>query len=537
MEDVPRITAKARADDKTDGQAIERKAEEELDQSAYHAADVVESGIEIYGHFYDSGLMSTRKIGPNSLARLMGGWQRAGGKVPAYRQIQQAVRLLILDGRLPIGVRLPGERQFAAVLGVSRTTVAAAYAELRDIGFVVSRHGSGSLTRVPDETKRLPDMAQDDSLKEFSIAAPPAPKEIHAAYTSALAKLPLYLPATGYEPSGLVELRQAIADRYVRRGVPTGPDEILVTQGAQHGLVLTLSLLSRPGDQIVVDQPTYPKALDAIANASCRAIPVQVPPAGWDIELIEATLRQTGARISYLIPDFHNPTGRCMNELSRAALAKVMVDRGCHLIVDETMIDLWLEQEPPPSVAKFDRGGRIISLGSMSKSYWGGMRIGWVRADRDLIGAMALQRSTHDMGSPVLEQLAAMVLLRDEEVSLAERRDQIRRQRDHLLKLLNGKFPDWILETPQGGLSIWVELPIPVATALASAAREQGLRIAPGSRFGVDGALDRYLRLPFSMSESGLDVAVERLGCAWENVVHGKCRMTNAVSEDLTVAI
>jgi len=457
--------------------------------------------------------------------------------MPAYRQIRHALRLLILDGRLPIGVGLPGERHLAAALAVSRTTVSAAYAELRELGFIVSRHGSGSVTRVPAETKRLPDEPQDDSLMEFSIAAPPAPKEIHAAYTSALVKLPLHLPAPGYEPTGLFGLRQAIADRYARRGVSTIPDEILVTQGAQHGLVLALSLLSRPGDQVVVDQPTYPKALDAIANASCRAIPVQLPPTGWDIEMIRATLGQTGARISYFIPDFHNPSGRCMDELSRAALAKIMVDRDCHLIVDETMVDIWLEQEPPPPVAKYDREGKVISLGSMSKSYWGGMRIGWVRADRELIRAMALRRSTHDMGSPVLEQLAAMTLLRDEHASLAERRDQIRRQRDHLLKLLNGQFPDWVFETPQGGLSIWGELPVPVATALASAARKQGLRIAPGSRFGVSGALDRYLRLPFSMAEDDLDVAVERLGCAWENVVYGKRRNSNAISDSLTAAI
>jgi DNA-binding transcriptional MocR family regulator len=165
------------------------------------------------------------------------------------------------------------------------------------------------------------------------------------------------------------------------------------------------------------------------------------------------------------------------------------------------------------------------------------MRIGWVRADRDLIRAMALQRSAHDMGSPLLEQLAATTLLRDGQASLTERRDKIRRQRDHLLKLLNERFPDWVLETPQGGLSIWGELPVPVATALAAAARERGLRIAPGSRFGVSGALDRYLRLPFSMTEDDLSAAVERLGCAWENVMRGKRRISSSISDNLTAAI
>lgn len=481
--------------------------------------------------------MAIRKIGPASLARLMGGWQRDGGKIPAYRQIQQALRLLILDGRLPVGVRLPGERHLASELGVSRTTVTAAYAELRDLSFIASRHGSGSVTCLPDAARRQAEDGPGDDLMEFSIAAMPAPKEIHAAFTNALARLPLYLPTSGYEPSGLAELRQAVADRYTKRGAPTKPDQILITQGAQHGLVLTLGLLSRPGDQVLVDQPTYPKALDAIANASCRALPVQLPPSGWDLDLIDATVRQTGTRIAYLIPDFHNPTGRCMDEFSRARLARLLADRDCRLIVDETMVDLWLDHQPPPPVTKYDRDDRVITLGSMGKSYWGGMRIGWIRADRELIDALALHRSSHDMGSPLLEQLAATALLRDSENGLGGRRGQIRQQRDHLVKLLNEHLPDWQIDRPPGGLSIWAELPSPVATALASAARDQGLRIAPGNRFGVDGALDRYLRLPFAMAERDLDEAIDRLSCAWDKVVHGKCRATAVAPQGLTAAI
>lgn len=481
--------------------------------------------------------MSTRKIGPSSLARLMGGWQTDGGKTPAYRQIQQALRLLILDGRLPVGVRMPGERHLATELGVSRTTITAAYTELRENGFIASRHGSGSITRLPGAAKRQVDGSQDEQLLEFSIAALPAPKEIHTAYSEALAKLPLYLPTPGYVPMGIDDLRQAVAERYAERGVPTTPGQILVTQGAQHGLVLCLGLLSRPGDQIVVDQPTYPKALDAIANVSCRAVPVQLPPQGWDIDQVGSTLAQTGARLAYLIPDFQNPTGRCMDEFSRARLARMMEEADGHVIIDETMVDLWIDQPPPPPVAKFDRGGRVISLGSMAKGYWGGLRIGWIRAERELIDALALHRSTHDMGSPVLDQLAAVELLKHHQPALDERRAQVRKRRDHLLALVRLKFPEWILEKPPGGLSIWGELPVPVATALANAAREQGIRIAPGNRFGVDGALDRFLRLPYALPEDQLVDAVDRLACAWDMVIHGKCRPVEVVDDGLTAAI
>jgi DNA-binding transcriptional MocR family regulator len=467
----------------------------------------------------------------------MGGWQSEGSKAPVYRQICQALRLLILDGRLPVGVRLPGERHLASELDVSRTTVASAYAELRELGFIASRHGSGSVTRLPGPARRLTDEFAQPGLTEFSIAALPAPKEVHAAYADALARLPLYLPTPGYEPVGLAELRSAIADRYTRRGAATMPDQILVTQGAQHGLVLALAMLTRPGDQVVVDQPTYAKALEAIANASLRALPVQLPPAGWDVDQLSATLRQTGARIAYLLPDFHNPSGRCMDEFTRARVAKLGAERDCHLIVDETMVDLWIDAPPPPPLAAFDRAGKVISLGSMGKSFWGGIRIGWIRADRELVAAMALQRSAHDMGSPVLEQLAATALLRQTHHGLAERRAQVRARRDHLIRLLRDRLPDWKFDTPPGGLSIWGELPSPLATALAAVAQEHGLRVAPGSRFGVDGALDRFIRLPFALPEEQLDDAIDRLASAWDQLVSGRRSPSAALREALTVAI
>jgi DNA-binding transcriptional MocR family regulator len=462
--------------------------------------------------------MMTRKIGAASLARLMGGWQSQGGRLPAYRQIQQALRLLILDGRLPIGIRLPGERNLAPELGVSRTTVAAAYGDLRELGFTSSRHGSGSVTRLPSEPVKPANLPETGGI-EFSIAAMPAPKEVYSAYVQALAELPRYLPTTGYEPAGLAVLRAAIANRYSRRGARTAPDQILVTQGAQHGLVLTLSLLTGPGDRIVVDHPTYSKALEAIANASCQAVPVPLPAIGWDIDQIGAALTQTAAKLAYLLPDFHNPTGRCMDEFTRARAARLAAEHGQYLIVDETMVDLWLDAPPPRPLAAFDRAGKVITLGSMGKSFWGGMRIGWVRADREIIAALAAARAANDMGSPILEQLAAATLLENSEEALAQRRATIRDQRDHLLTLVRQQLPDWKFETPPGGLSAWAELPQPVGTALAATAHDLGVRLAPGSRFGVDGAFDRFVRLPFALPTPVLSEVVDRLATAWEQVI------------------
>ncbi|MDP9421716.1 MAG: PLP-dependent aminotransferase family protein [Pseudomonadota bacterium] len=482
--------------------------------------------------------MAGRKISASSLARLMGGWQADSARLPAYRQIQQALRLLILDGRLPIGIKLPGERHLAAELGVSRTTVATAFAELRQHGFASSQHGSGTVTRLPSEPARPQHKLPDTGGIEFSVAALPAPKEVHAAYVQALAELPRYLPGTGYEPVGLAELRAVIADRYTRRGARTSPDEILVTQGAQHGLTLLLGLLTRPGDHVAVDHPTYAKALEAIGNASCRAVPVPLPETGWDVEQLRGALTQTGARLAYLIPDFHNPTGRCMDEFTRTRVARLAAELDRYLLVDETMADLWLEAPPPPPLAAFDRARKTVTLGSMGKSFWGGIRIGWIRANRELIATLAASRASNDMGSPILEQLAATVLLERPGEALAERRAAIRGQRDHLLSLVRDRLPDWKFETPPGGLSVWAELPQPVSTALAVAAREHGVRIAPGTLFGVDGAFERFVRLPYALSKADLTDVVDRLVLAWERIASGsRPQRRDSAPDSLTLAI
>jgi DNA-binding transcriptional MocR family regulator len=482
--------------------------------------------------------MTGRKIGASSLARLMGGWQADRERLPTYRQIEQALRLLILDGRLPIGIKLPGERHLAAELGVSRTPLAAAYAELRDHGFTTSQHGSGTVTRLPGAPVRPRPLEPDTGGIEFSIAALPAPKEVHAAYVQALAELPRYLPGTGYEPVGLAELRAAIADRYTRGGARTSPDEILVTQGAQHGLTLLLGLLTRPGDHVAVDHPTYAKALEAIGNASCRPVPVPLPATGWDVEQLRGALVQTGAGLAYLIPDFHNPTGRCMDEFTRARVARLAGELDRYLLVDETMADLWLDAPPPPPLAAFDRAGKVVTLGSMGKSFWGGIRIGWIRAERELIATLAASRAANDMGSPILEQLAATALLEHPGEALDERRAAIREQRDHLLKLVRERLPDWKFETPPGGLSAWAELPQPVSTALAVAARDLGLRIAPGGLFGIEGAFERFVRLPYALPKTDLTEVVDRLVLAWERIASGsRPRQKEAGPDRLTLAI
>ncbi|MEO8115986.1 MAG: winged helix-turn-helix domain-containing protein, partial [Phenylobacterium sp.] len=154
--------------------------------------------------------MTGRRLSPASLVRLLGAWRAGGpGQGSAYRQLADGLRLLILDGRLPLDVRLPGERELAQALDLSRTTVGAAFAQLRDLGYLASRQGSGHRTRLPDGPgRRGAAPAANPQLIDLASAALPAGEEVYAAYAKALAALPAHLPGHGYEPVGLAVLRE-----------------------------------------------------------------------------------------------------------------------------------------------------------------------------------------------------------------------------------------------------------------------------------------------------------------------------------------
>ncbi|MBL8770828.1 MAG: PLP-dependent aminotransferase family protein [Phenylobacterium sp.] len=458
-----------------------------------------------------------RRIGPASLARLLGAWRGEGGG-PAYRQLADGLRLLILDGRLPLDVVLPGERELAAVLEVSRTTVTAAMARLRDDGFLERRQGAGARTRLPAGPGArgggLMALNEAEGLIDMASAAPPAADVVHAAFAAALAQLPAHLPNHGYSAVGLPVLREVIAERYTRRGLPTTPDQIMITSGAQHALALLIRLACGPGDRVVIDHPTYPHAIDAIQRASCRPVPVGLPDEGWDVEGLAAAFRQAGPRLAYFIADFQNPTGRWMSPDARGAIVQAAARARTTVIFDETLIDLWLDGPIQPYA--FDaRADTVVWLGSTGKSYWGGLRLGWIRADVPTIQALGPRRVSMDLGTPLLEQLAAAHLLSGDEASLVARRDMLRARRDVLIGLVRQKLPDWKVEAPPGGLSLWAELPAPVSTSLAAASERFGVRLAAGPRFGVDGAFERFLRLPYTQAPEVLADVVERLASAY----------------------
>ncbi len=467
--------------------------------------------------------MPRRSIGPVSLMRHLGAW-RTPGAGAAYRQLAGAVRLLILDGRLPLAARLPGEREMAQALGLSRTTVSTAYGRLRDDGFLTGGQGAAARTSLPagPGPRRASEVESAAAgMIDLTAAVLPADPNVHAAYVRALERLPASLPGHGYEAAGLEEVREAVAAGYRRRGLPTSPGQILITHGAHNGLVQLLRLTVRPGDPVVFDHPTYPQAIDAILAVGGRPVPVALPDGdeaeGWDLEGLVSACKSSAAAMAYLVLDHHNPTGRMMLAPDRARLLAAL--KGCEtlLVLDETLVELTLSGPTALSASAVD-SPRIVRLGSMSKSVWGGLRIGWIRADRAVIQRLAQSRASFDLGTPILEQLAAVELLNDGGAALAARLPLLRARRDHLRALLAECLPNWGCHCPVGGLSIWARLPAPISSALTVQAAEQGLRLAAGPRFGVDGAFERRLRLPYTLPEADLNEAVERLVRAAEMV-------------------
>ncbi|MFF5112445.1 PLP-dependent aminotransferase family protein [Streptosporangium sp. NPDC000509] len=436
---------------------------------------------------------------------------------PYYRVLARTVRSLVLDGRLPVRVRMPAERHLAEALGVSRTTVTSAYDLLREQGYLESRQGAGSWTALPDAGSLGADnpwiAAVDDGLLPLHAAAPSAISSLPDAIAAAAGQYPRYTLGMGYDPVGIAPLRQAIAARYTARGVATRPEQILVTTGAQQAIHLVTAMLLSPGDPMLLESPTYPHVIGLARMRGARIVPVGVPDEGWrDLDLLTCAMRQSAARLAYVIPDFQNPTGHLMDDTARAALAAAARRYGTTLVVDESWGELAIDKGPEVTpLAAFDTDGRVITIGSASKLWWGGLRIGWIRTTAATVRHLAMLRASVDIASPLFEQLVVAGLFEDIEEARTERARLLGASRDVLAAELAARMPDWSFTLPAGGGSIWVRLSGPTATALADAAACQGVRLAPGRWFGVDGTLEGRLRLPFTHPPQVLVEAVRRI--------------------------
>ncbi|MEU8759232.1 PLP-dependent aminotransferase family protein [Streptomyces sp. NPDC048659] len=471
------------------------------------------------------------RIPSTRLSRLLTGWA-SEGPGPLPRRLADALRELAERGDVPAGTVLPSQRELATVLGVSRSTVTAAYGLLEDEGRLESVRGSGSRLRGAGVLDRHPmegRLASFDAragtasglTADLSSGALPGLGDVAAAVGALTARdmAPL-LGADGYHPYGLPELREGVAAYYRAAGVPTDAEEILVTAGSQQAVWLVAQALVDPGDTVVVEDPTYRGALEALRARGARLVPVGGDGRDGGIGGIggigAAGLRRlcgpVRPRLVYLQPTAHNPTGRSLDEAARREWRAVLGELGLFTVEDTACAELSLagDEAVVPLVAGLPSGS-TVTVGTLSKLFWGGLRVGWVRSSPQVVARLAKIKTSVDLSCSVVDQLVAVRLLAELPEARARRRAVLRERLTAAEELLRARAPGWEWTRPAGGPALWVRLPGADTEATAQLARRRGVSVVPGSAFSpVDGFRDR-LRLPYAHGVEALAAALPTL--------------------------
>lgn len=471
---------------------------------------------------------------PVELGGALEGWRLGEG--PLQRRLAAALAAAVERRDLLPGTKLPPERVLAAQLSVARTTVSAAYELLERQGLVERRQGRGTHVTGGDASpmgqraaelttslqrnvifRRLTE-GSPDAIDLLGSSAPPGAAVRQAVATAAgTIDLDELMSDHGYYPLGYPPLRQAIAAYLSARGLPTTQEQVLVTGGAQQAISLLAAYYVSPGSVIVLEDPTFPGAVDAFRAAGARILSVPLNAGGADIGLVAATISQSAVRAVYLMPTFHNPTGTVMPAAARRELARFARASEVPVIDDNTLAELALGPEPPPPLAAYDRDAPIVSIGSLSKLFWAGLRVGWIRASRSAIAQLGQLKAVADLGCSLVSQAIAVGMLADVQRIADLRRAELTGRLGLLEDLLHGMLPDWRWQRPKGGLSIWARLPAGSSAELAQVAGRHGVLVAPGPLMSPTGRFDEFIRLPFDHEPAVLRDGVQRLASAWQS--------------------
>jgi DNA-binding transcriptional MocR family regulator len=475
-----------------------------------------------------------------TLVELLGDWTTTAG--PLYRKLATALANGITAGDIPAGQRLPSERDLAKMLTVSRATVVAAYDELRGGGLVDSVRGSGTRVsstvrprrsgadgRVPGGRatsiyQRLVD--GPGKIISLALAVESAAPELQDALIDLTREdLPELMADVGYHPRGYPALRHAICDHYVEQLLPTVPDQVLVTNGAQQVIGLVAQMYLRPGCTVVVESPSWPGCLDVFRAAGANLVGVPVDEDGVRPDALEKAFAEHNPVLAYLMPTYHNPTGVLMSANRRQRVAQIAARHRVPVLEDNAytgFAGLSGVAAPPPIGSYAPADAEILSVGSLAKTVWAGLRIGWVRGPAPIIERLARYKARADLGTAVLDQaLAARLLPKITDIAAARREILVRRL-DLLEDLLADQLPSWRWRTPEGGSALWVQLPDTDAQIFAQIALRHGVEVVPGSATDPSGGHDRHIRLPFTLPEEDIAELVQRLSAAWAELVrHG----------------
>jgi GntR family transcriptional regulator / MocR family aminotransferase len=474
-------------------------------------------------------------------------------EVPLYQQIETYLRQGILSGSLAPETRLPASRQLAHDLGVNRITVENAYAELEADGMVYSRVGSGTYVLTPPSLPSLPttdgepvwplwqqtvraksaslNLARQDehgrSRRADLISFAGGSGDSHLFPAEEFRKVLQNvmrrdgIAAMDYgERNGYAPLRATIAHVLASQGLQTRPENILITSGSQQAISLVSQLLLNPGDTLLVENPTYSGALDLFRALGFKAVGIPVDGQGMQVEKLEKLLQQYHPKLIYTIPNFHNPTGTCLNGSRRRQLI-VLADRyNVPILEDDFVGDLRYEGRTQPALKALDTGGRVIYVSTFSKMLMPGLRVGFLVADGPVYDCLVGLKRVNDLAASTLIQraLEAYVTVGRYQSHLRRSCQIFRTRRDAMLAALERHLPSGFhLDPPLGGLFLWLQLPEGLsADALLPLARAEGVDFTPGSGFFVDGAEGRdWLRLNFVVQPPNeIESGIERLSKA-----------------------
>ncbi|UJR83136.1 PLP-dependent aminotransferase family protein [Sandaracinus amylolyticus] len=451
-----------------------------------------------------------------------------------YEKIADELGEMIARGALRPGERLPSVRRMSEERGVSVATVVAAYQLLEHRGAAEPRPKSGHFVRaragadtpVPTTARRAPAPtrvsihADADDLIQVMLQARRGQVPLGCAYVATellpLRKLNAILAQVAREGGGpggeyadlrgSLQLRRQLARRAVRWGVALEPDELVTTLGATDALNLALASVTRPGDVIALESPTYFAFMRMLEHHGLRAIEIPTDPqTGLDLDALDDALRRAPVRAVLCSPNFQNPLGARMPDEQKERLVKMVARRGVALIEDDVYGDLAHDGSRPRAAKSFDRDGSVLLVGSMSKTLAPGYRVGWLAPGR-WDEAVVRKKSAMTLACPTPTEMAVAELLDEGGYDRHLRRlrraiaDQCARYREAIAR----SFPEGTrVSRPQGGFVLWVELPQGTSgIALQAEALERGIAIAPGPIFSARQRFQSCIRIstgfPFS---------------------------------------
>ena len=321
-----------------------------------------------------------------------------------------------------------------------------------------------------------------------------------------------YGPTEGYQP-----LREAIARRMDRVHVKVSPEEILVINGSQQGLDFAGKIFINTGDKIIVEKPTYLGAINAFRAYEPQFIDIEMDQDGMIMDDLEEALKANiDVKFIYAIPDFQNPSGKTWSVDRRKRLVELANQYDVVIIEDNPYGELRFEGEINPAIKHFDTQGRVIFLGTFSKIFCPGMRLGWVAASKELLNKFILVKQGADLQSSTIAQMEVATFLNDYDIEdhIEKIKSTYRFRRDVMLQTMKEEFPEGVTYTyPDGGLFTWVVLPEYMnARELALKALEQNVAFVPGGSFFANGGHENTLRLNYSaMDEENIIIGIKRL--------------------------